>query len=458
MGHENNCPMLQSSTKQIFLSKINSDNMPQTLLACVFLAGVVSAVLIVFVSSFFGELSYSLFNIRKEIRKTNNENLHFGTSMIWRGRQKTAMNQEVKKEALTALNLAMDMYAQGKNEKALKLFQHAIALDPLHADILNEYGEFIEKHEKDIVLANHLYSKALILRPTHSKAVINCKRTMPIVEEIDQTCFNRIDKKRDRLYKIPSNHPGIRRAKKETYYLHIYHTNAIEGNTLTLEQTRAIIETRMAIGGKSLHEQNEVIGIDAALGFMNNSLLGKAGNINLDDILEIHKRVLGFVDPTEGGRLRRSQVYVGHFKPPPSKELPELMKEFILWLNSEEVSKIHPIEYAALAHYKLVTIHPFYDGNGRTSRLLMNLILMQAGFPPVSIKVEDRYRYYETLEMANEGDIRPFIRFIAECTERTVDEFLLAAVEHSSNDTLSLATIPEVSDSDQRRIIINNYP
>lgn len=296
------------------------------------------------------------------------------------------------------------------------------------------------------------------MRPTHSKAVINCKRTMPIVEEIDQTCFNRIDKKRDRLYKIPSNHPGIRRAKQETYYLHIYHTNAIEGNTLTLEQTRAIIETRMAIGGKSLHEQNEVIGIDAALGFMNNSLLGKAGNINLDDILEIHKRVLGFVDPTEGGRLRRSQVYVGHFKPPSSKELPELMKEFILWLNSEEVSKIHPIEYAALAHYKLVTIHPFYDGNGRTSRLLMNLILMQAGFPPVSIKVEDRYRYYETLEMANEGDIRPFIRFIAECTERTVDEFLLAAVEHSSNDTLSLATIPEVSDSDQRRIIINNYP
>ncbi|CAI9726117.1 protein adenylyltransferase FICD-like [Octopus vulgaris] len=378
--------------------------------------------------------------------------------MIWRGRQKTAMNQEVKKEALTALNLAMDMFAQGKNEKALKLFQHAIALDPLHADILNEYGEFIEKHEKDIVLANHLYSKALILRPTHSKAVINCKRTMPIVEEIDQTCFNRIDKKRDRLYKIPSNHPGIRRAKKETYYLHIYHTNAIEGNTLTLEQTRAIIETRMAIGGKSLHEQNEVIGIDAALGFMNNSLLAKAGNINLDDILEVHKRVLGFVDPTEGGRLRRSQVFVGHFKPPPSKELPELMKEFILWLNSEEVSKIHPIEYAALAHYKLVTIHPFYDGNGRTSRLLMNLILMQAGFPPVSIKVEDRYRYYETLEMANEGDIRPFIRFIAECTERTVDEFLLAAVEHSSNDTLSLATIPEVSDSDQRRIVINNYP
>lgn len=93
MVHENNCPMLQSSTKQIFLSKINPDNMPQTLLACVFLAGVVSAVLIVFVLSFLGDLSYSLFNIRMEIKKTNNENLHFGTSMIWRGRQKTALNQ-----------------------------------------------------------------------------------------------------------------------------------------------------------------------------------------------------------------------------------------------------------------------------------------------------------------------------------------------------------------------------
>ena len=133
------------------------------------------------------------------------------------------------------------------------------------------------------------------------------------------------------------------------------------------------------------------------------------------------------------------------------------MQEFVSWLNSEESSKIHPIEFAALAHYKLVTIHPFYDGNGRTSRLLMNLILMQAGFPPVSIKVEDRFRYYETLELANEGDIRPFIRFIAECAERTLDEFLLATVENPSNETLSLTSVPRLY-SDHQQLIILDQP
>lgn len=440
MEDDNNNNKMIQSFKQLFDSRTIPDTMSHLVLSSVFVVSLVGALLVLLSSHLNLECSPSFFKTNKDALKETET--HFGTSMIWRGRQKTALNSDLKKEALISLNVAMDMHAQGKNDKALKLFQHAIALDPKHADILNEYGEFIEKYQKDIVLANHLYVKALILSPTHSKALANSERTLPLVEEIDQNYFNRIDKKRDELYKIPANHPGLRRAKKEAYFLHIYHTNAIEGNTLTLQQTRAIVETKLAIGGKSLHEQNEVIGIDAALSFMNNTLLGKVGQLTLNDILEIHKRVLGYVDPTEAGRIRRTQVFVGNFSPPQAKYLGKLMQEFILWLNSEEASKIHPIEFAALAHYKLVSIHPFYDGNGRTSRLLMNLILMRAGFPPVSIKVEDRFHYYETLEMANDGDIRPFIRFIAECAERTLDEFLLASVENPSNETLSLTSIP----------------
>jgi len=86
------------------------------------------------------------------------------------------------------------------------------------------------------------------------------------------------------------------------------------------------------------------------------------------------------------------------------------------------------VEMAALAHYKLVFIHPFVDGNGRTSRLLMNFILMQAGFPPVIIPVEERSRYYHVLQQANDGDLRPFIRFIAEQTDRTLEGFLSSAM------------------------------
>lgn len=87
--------------------------------------------------------------------------------------------------------------------------------------------------------------------------------------------------------------------------------------------------------------------------------------------------------------------------------------------------------YAAIAHYKLVHIHPFADGNGRTSRLLMNMILMQAGYPPVIIHKQHRHKYYEHLQTANAGDVRPFVRFIAECTEQTLDLFLWATSEFS---------------------------
>lgn len=171
----------------------------------------------------------------------------------------------------------------------------------------------------------------------------------------------------------------------------------------------------------------------------------------MQDILEIHKRVLGFVDPLESGMFRRTQVYVGGHVPPGPHDITFLMKEFEKWLNSERVVHLHPISYAALAHYKLVHIHPFTDGNGRTARLLMNTILMQAGFPPVIILKQDRLKYYEYLQMANEGDIRPFVRFIAECTERTLDLFLWATKEY-------MTEIPAIEQKewDRRTIILDD--
>lgn len=113
--------------------------------------------------------------------------------------------------------------------------------------------------------------------------------------------------------------------------------------------------------------------------------------ISIDDILEIHKRVLGHVDPIEGGEFRRTQVYVGGHIPPGPNDLQILMQRFVQWLNSEQAVSMHPVRYAALAHYKLVHIHPFTDGNGRTSRLLMNTILMRSGYPPVIIPKQQRF-------------------------------------------------------------------
>ncbi|XP_056149808.1 protein adenylyltransferase FICD [Lampris incognitus] len=339
-------------------------------------------------------------------------------------------SRESELEAKAALQQAVEMKKQGKREKAHKLLVHALNMNPDFVDALTELGTILEE-EKDVVQADHLYTKALAISPCNEKALVSRDRTLPLVEEIDQRHFGIIDSKVQRLMSIPKGNSALRRVMEETYYHHIYHTVAIEGNTLTLSEIRHIIETRYAVPGKSLQEQSEAIGVDAAMKYINTTLLSRAGAITVTDILEIHRRVLGYADPVEGGRLRTSQVFVGQHIPPHPQDLEQHMQELVQWLNSEEALQLHPVEYAALAHYKLVYVHPFVDGNGRTSRLLMNLVLMQARYPPITIRKEQRAEYYAVLDTANEGDVRPFIRFIAKCTEITLDTLLIATTEHA---------------------------
>ncbi|KAI7813273.1 protein adenylyltransferase FICD [Triplophysa rosa] len=344
--------------------------------------------------------------------------------------QKVKPSKESQLEAKAALQQALEMKKQGKREKAHKLLVHALKMNPEFVEALTELGTILEE-EKDVVQADHLYTKALAISPCNEKALVSRDRTLPLVEEIDQRYFGIIDGKVRRLMSIPKGNSALCRVMEETYYHHIYHTVAIEGNTLTLSEIRHIIETRYAVPGKSLQEQNEVIGVDAAMKYINTTLLSRAKDITVDDILEIHRRVLGYVDPIEAGRFRTTQVFVGHHIPPHPHDLDKHMQELVQWLNSEETLHLHPVEFSALAHYKLVYVHPFVDGNGRTSRLLMNLILMQASYPPITIRKEQRAEYYTALDTANEGDVRPFIRFIAKCTEITLDTLLIATTEHA---------------------------
>ena len=112
------------------------------------------------------------------------------------------------KEALAAVARARLLVETGKIDKAAKVFEHAYALADTHPEVLNEYGEFKEKYHKDFVTAEHLYCKALTYSPEHSRAMANRQRTLPLVEEIDQSHFNRLDNMRDALLRVPSNHPG----------------------------------------------------------------------------------------------------------------------------------------------------------------------------------------------------------------------------------------------------------
>ncbi|XP_055594689.1 protein adenylyltransferase Fic [Uranotaenia lowii] len=337
-----------------------------------------------------------------------------------------------EQEALSSLKVALEMKQMGKDDKALRLFQHALALSPKHPEILVKYGEFLEHNQQDVVTADHYYYQALTVSPGNSEALANRQRTAQIVELLDQKRFERLDTKRDALSSVHASNAALKRAEKEAYIQHIYHSVGIEGNTMSLAQTRSILETKMAVDGKSIDEHNEILGLDAAMKYINASLVNKNDFITLKDILEIHRRVLGHVDPIEGGEFRRTQVYVGGHIPPGPGDLSILMSRFEHWLNSEQAFLLHPVRYAAIAHYKLVHIHPFSDGNGRTSRLLMNTLLMRAGYPPVIIQKQHRHKYYDYLQIANEGDIRPFVRFIADCTERTLDLYLWATSELSN--------------------------
>lgn len=329
--------------------------------------------------------------------------------------------QATETEVHNTLQAALAFHITGKINKAMKLFEHAAAMAPSDADVLNKYGEFLEKTQKDVVTADELYFKALTYSPDHPAALMNRRRTAQVVDKLDLEMLKMIDNKRDNLKEMFSKN-SFDSIKKQAYFLHIYHTVGIEGNTMTIDQLKYLLETGQVVSGKSIIEHNEVIGLQLAMKYV--KLLTRKNYISVNDILGIHRRAMGHVDPVKSGRFRNEKVFIGKHIPPPPKELPSLMEAYEYWLNSEEAQQLHPVRYAALAHYKLVDIHPFHDGNGRTSRLVMNLILIRAGYPPVMVLKDQREKYYDALNAANLGDVRPFVRFIAQCTIQILDMYM----------------------------------
>jgi len=209
-----------------------------------------------------------------------------------------------------------------------------------------------------------------------------------------------------------------------------YHSNAIEGSTLTLAETRLILLDGLTVGGKTLREHLEAINHKHAIDFVE-ALARKAEPITERDIRQIHALILRTIDDENAGRYRQGQVYIAgsEYVPPKAPFVPMLMEELVAWLNSEEATRLHPVERAALAHFRLVHIHPFVDGNGRTARLLMNLLLMRDGYPPAVIRREERGRYFDALDEAHWGNTEPFVVFVAEVENRSLDMWLEALSE-----------------------------
>ena len=204
-----------------------------------------------------------------------------------------------------------------------------------------------------------------------------------------------------------------------------YNSNAIEGNTLTLQETKVALEG-VTIGGKTLREHFEAISHKDAILFIE-ELVQKKEPLSEFDIKSIHALVLKDIDNENAGSYRKYNVLISGAKHTPTTalEVPFEMQKFIAWYNNTK--KMHPVELAARVHVDFVGIHPFVDGNGRTSRLLMNLELMKSGFPPVIFKVEDRLEYYKSLDTAHTtGNYEPFLKLTYKIVENSFEPYFYA--------------------------------
>lgn len=208
-----------------------------------------------------------------------------------------------------------------------------------------------------------------------------------------------------------------------------YTSNAIEGNTLTREETALVIEKDLTVQGKKIVEHLEAKNHAKAVEMVRDLAhqKPKREDIEENDILRLHALILVGIDERNAGRYRSVPVRVAGSQavfPNPMK-VSELMAEFSAWLH--QGNNDHPVTIAVDAHFKLVSIHPFIDGNGRIARLLMNLLLLQEGYPPVIIKPEHRLSYIQALEKAQtQGIMDEYYRMMYEATRASLEEYLRA--------------------------------
>ncbi len=206
-----------------------------------------------------------------------------------------------------------------------------------------------------------------------------------------------------------------------------YNSNGIEGNKLTLKETILVVKEGMTVKGRPFKDHIEAKNHQEAINYLFEIIdTDKKQTISESFIRSLQQIIIRNLDMASSG-YRQGNVMITGSKhtPPEAYEIPQLMKDFINWCKKEIKNK-HPVEFAALAHHRLVHIHPFEDGNGRTARLFMNLTLMHAGYPLVIILKNDRAKYYRALEKADNGKMEDIIKFIAQAVERSLNIYLKA--------------------------------
>ena len=254
----------------------------------------------------------------------------------------------------------------------------------------------------------------------------------------DQDKFGQIDKLKGWLDGFRPLDPTIVAELKKRYDVQFtYNSNAIEGNTLTQSETELVLTKGITIGGKTLDEHLEVIGHQEAIAYIE-ALAQQETEIKEWEIKQIHNLILRKINPEEAGSYRTLDVMAAgtNYRYPPHYLLSQLMYDFVTWLNAEEALGLHPIEYATIAHYRFVSIHPFRDGNGRTGRLLMNLLLIRSGYPIVVIDNQIRNDYINALVYGqqNQDDLSELLDLVCDATIGSLLETLGVVVTAKSSE------------------------
>jgi Fic family protein len=241
----------------------------------------------------------------------------------------------------------------------------------------------------------------------------------------ERLMFENIDIKKHLLdQKRPLPLHTVRSIREHLIVNWTYHSNAIEGNTLTLSETKVALEG-ITIGGKTLQEHLEVINHRDAI-FYVEEIVQTNEALSEWQIKSIHRLILKGIHDDYAGMYRKENVLISGAKhiPPDALQAPLQMEQFIKWYENEG-QQLHPVARAALVHSDFVKIHPFIDGNGRTARLLLNFELMKSGYPPIVIEKEIRAEYYAALDEAHPtGDNEKFIRMVSNIVDQTFDLYL----------------------------------
>ena len=276
--------------------------------------------------------------------------------------------------------------------------------------------------EGAIKVSNNWLIPSDAIKPIDMRNKINERDSFKI--DLDKNYFKEVDRLNEEVErKRPISKEKLNTFKTAFNLEWVYNSNGIEGNTLTLRETQIVLEG-ITVGGKTLKEHLEAINHENAILFLDNIIKDEKA-ITEWNIKVIHQIVLKNIDNENAGRYRNENVKIkGAVHIPPDYVIvPELMEKLII--QYESWKEYHPIIRAALLHGELVKIHPFIDGNGRTSRLIMNLSLMNSGYLPVIIKKEKRLEYYNALDKAHTtGDYTEFIKMINDAEVETLNDYL----------------------------------